>query len=208
MHAAKDKNNSTDLTCLLHSQSGQTPLLVAIYHNHVDVVDILLGFPAIEPNWASPAKRVDEGSPTNQATMVNEPDKKGRTMLWRAARRGHTESVAALLAVDTIDPNKSDKGRLNLMAAIGQWMRTLRLSVSLLGVFIFWGFGPVARLHLSSALTTIITNPSLMIHTTQDMWTPLSDAAFNGHTGVVRMLLLNSVVDLSLTNKVNPPLSP
>ena len=47
-----------------------------------------------------------------------------------------------------------------------------------------------------------------MIHTTQDMWTPLSDAAFNGHTGVVRMLLLNSVVDLSLTNKVNPPLSP
>ena len=57
MHAAKDKNNSTDLTCLLHSQSGQTPLLVAIYHNHVDVVDILLGFPAIEPNWASPVSK-------------------------------------------------------------------------------------------------------------------------------------------------------
>ena len=40
---------------------------------------------------------------------VNKPDKKGRTMLWRAARGGHTEVVAELLAVDTVNPNASDK---------------------------------------------------------------------------------------------------
>ena len=37
----------------------------------------------------------------------------------------------------------------------------------------------------------------------QDGWSPLGYAAFNGHTRVVRMLLLHSAVEVNLANKVS-----
>jgi len=93
-----------------NGMEGNTPLLVATFNGHVEIVKLLLGCPDIDVNKAHDGGVDALGLVADLGhveiakllldrpeILVNQPDNNGRTPLISASARGHTEIVKLLL---------------------------------------------------------------------------------------------------------------
>lgn len=97
-------------------KNGDTALIAAVTHNHINIVEILLGVPAVNINACNQdgntplhfaavygRKEIFDMLLAKRATNVNAINQDGFTALSKAAMHGHMDIVKALLTVRDIN---------------------------------------------------------------------------------------------------------
>ena len=173
---------------------GLTPLYIACYRGHTDIVNALLSQESIDVNQA----RTNDGSTPLYAACyrghtdivnallrkesidVNQATNYGLTPLYIACYRGHTDIVNALLRKDSIDVNKANTdiyGRTPLYIACAS--------------------GHTDIVHALLSQESIDINKA----TTGNGETPLYIACINGHTDIVHALLSDDNININVKDK-------
>jgi len=161
---------------------GYTPLSWAACNGHEEVVKILLGQEAIDPDKPgngrrTPLWRAACGGHEKVVKLLlmhkdvnpNKPDMRGRTPLSYASWEGHEGLVKVLLQRDDVHPDKPDNHRSPPLSRAAEC-----------------GHEDVVKILLGSAEV----NPENLDN---DGETPLACAAFGGCEGAVRILLEEGV---------------
>ena len=147
---------------------------------------------------------------------VNKEDGYGRTPLYEAAFKGHTECVKLLLAAPGIDVNKANKdGETPLYwAAYNGHSECVRLLLAAPGIVVNkankYGETPLYRAAWkghTECVKLLLAAPGIDVNkANKDGWTPLYWAAWKGHTECVKLLLAAPGIDVNKANEYGTPL--
>ena len=175
------------------TDNGLTPLYIACFEGHTDIVKALLNQESIYINKA----RTDDGQTplyiacyqghtdivnallNQELIVINKATDNGKTPLYIACDRGHTDIVNALLRKDSIDINKArtDYGWTPLYIAC-------------------WNGH-------TDIVNALLNQESIDINkaTTDGGWTPLHTACDRRHVNIVGLLLSDDNININVKDK-------